>query len=257
MLDPLPVQLPEQFSEQFSDQALETTALLRLLQLASSSLPVGAYSYSEGLEFLVEQGRIKTDADLALWLRQDFYYGAIQLELGVMVALNAHDTTHKITDEITEKITDEITHWNAWLSAAKETAELQQQSWQMGGSLVRLFNQLEPDSPLAHCSLPLNFAIAYSTAAAYWQIPLSMALLGYAQSWASNLISAGIKLIPLGQTQGQQLLAQLHPDILTVCRQLLASAPRGQSPPRFRTCGWGLALASMGHETQYSRLFRS
>lgn len=232
---------------------LTEVSLLRLLQLASSTLPVGAYSYSEGLEFLIHEEKIKNAADLQVWLRQGLTYGAVQLEMTVMAQVYGLATlpaaTHpEAINQISPK--DPIQTWNQWLSATKEGAELQQQSWQMGGSLRRLFAQLEPESLLADWSTPCNFAIAYILAAAHWQIPLEAALLGYAQSWASNLIAAGIKLIPLGQTQGQQLLAQLHPDLMQAC-----ATPLGQ--PQLQTCGWGLALASMGHESQYSRLFRS
>jgi urease accessory protein len=230
---------------------LTEVALLRLLQLASSTLPVGAYSYSEGLEFLIQEGKIKNAADLQVWLRQGLTYGAVQLEITVMARVYGLALQFDALSQISQK--DQISQmqiWNQWLSAAKEGAELQQQSWQMGGSLRRLFSQLEPESLLADWPTPCNFAIAYILAAAHWQIPLEAALLGYAQSWASNLIAAGIKLIPLGQTQGQQLLAQLHPDLIQACAN-----PLGQ--PQLQTCGWGLALASIGHESQYSRLFRS
>jgi urease accessory protein len=224
---------------------LTEVALLRLLQLASSTLPVGAYSYSEGLEFLIHEGKIKNAADLQVWLRQGLSYGAVQLEMTVMARVYGLAILPEAIHQI-----DQLQLWNQWLSATKEAAELQQQSWQMGGSLRRLFSQLEPESLLADWSTPCNFAIAYILAAAHWQIPPQTALLGYAQSWANNLIAAGIKLIPLGQTQGQQLLAQLHPDLMQACANSLRQ-------PQLQTCGWGLALASIGHESQYSRLFRS
>jgi urease accessory protein len=225
--------------------SLPTAALLRLLQLASTTLPVGAYSYSEGLEYLIQTNKIKDGADLKHWLTQELHYGAVQLEVQVMHRL------YYASPEL-----EQVQYWNHWLSAAKETRELQQQSWQMGGSLLRLFTQLEPTSLLSTLPPPCNFAVAYLVAAEHWQIPLTAAILGYLQSWVSNLISAGIKLIPLGQTQGQRLLAELQPDFL---KALPAQHdPQGLAPHFWpRTCGWGLALASMGHETQYSRLFRS
>jgi urease accessory protein len=245
--------------------ALPTAAvLLRLLQLASSSLPVGAYSYSEGLEFLIQEGKISHAADLYAWLTQGLTSGAVRLELAVMAQVYHIQVDNPQVDLaqvnqgkrqpvlVEPDIMTQIQTWNQWLSAAKETAELQHQSWQMGGSLQRLFRQLEPESALVDLSAPCNFAIAYIMAAAHWQIPLQAALLGYVQSWASNLIGAGIKLIPLGQTQGQLLLAQLQPHLIQAC-ELSQLA----TPTIARTCGWGLALASMGHETQYSRLFRS
>jgi urease accessory protein len=237
---------PQSAKSQSATTALPTaSALLRLLQLASTTLPVGAYSYSEGLEFLIQENKIKNRSDLRDWLTQELRYGAVQLEVQVMLRLY-----HPCLE------LEQVEYWNHWLSAAKETRELQQQSWQMGGSLLRLFTQLEPTSVLSTFPPPCNFAIAYLVAATHWQIPLTAAILGYLQSWASNLISAGIKLIPLGQTQGQLLLAELQPCFL---KALPAQLDPQELIPQFwpRTCGWGLALASMGHETQYSRLFRS
>jgi urease accessory protein len=118
---------------------LTEVALLRLLQLASSTLPVGAYSYSEGLEFLIQEGKIKNAADLQVWLREGLTYGVVQLEMTVMARVYGFALQ---SDPLSQLQT-----WNQWLSATKESAELQQQSWQMGGSLRRLFTQLEPESP--------------------------------------------------------------------------------------------------------------
>jgi urease accessory protein len=100
---------------------------------------------------------------------------------------------------------------------------------------------------------PCNYAIAFGIAAAYWQIPLMAALVGYLHSWVSNLINAGVKLIPLGQTVGQQLLLELAPQLSVVSQEIVVLDQREQ----LHSCTWGLALSSMAHETQYTRLFRS
>jgi urease accessory protein len=157
---------------------------------------------------------------------------------------------------------ERLGYWNAWLTATKETTELRAQSWQMGNSLIRLLLDLSPPLPTsATLSLqdlasaagtPCNYAIAFGLAAAYWQIDLTASVLGYLHSWASNLINAGVKLIPLGQTAGQQLLLGLNPDFTRCTQEILALEDEQLS-----SCGWGLALASMAHETQYTRLFRS
>lgn len=228
-------------------------ALLCLLQLASPALPVGAYSYSEGLETLVDNGTIQNEQSLKHWLNQELRYGAIRLEAAVMV--RAYQSAALVD-------TESLVYWNNWLSAAKETEELRQQSWQMGRSLVRLLLELQPLVPLKNASLeslanavgnPCNYAIAFGVGAAHWGIdaPLS-ALLGYLHSWASNFITAGVKLIPLGQTAGQQLLLELHANLSVATGEILAL-----EDDDLTSCGWGLALASMAHETQYTRLFRS
>jgi urease accessory protein len=227
---------------------------LRLLQLASSTLPVGAYTYSEGLEFLAEAGHVDSAVALQDWIVQELTYGSIRVESGIM--LRAYQSAFQ-NDEA------QLLSSNAWWSAARETEELRLQSWQMGRSLLRLFLSLEEPSsndridktwPALQTLLAqeCNFAIAFGTVAAAWQLDPIDALLGYLQSWATNLIAAGIKLIPLGQTAGQQILVTLQPRIEHAAQEI------EQLPDEaLESCGWGLSLASMAHETQYSRLFRS
>jgi urease accessory protein len=222
-------------------------ALLHLLQLSSSALPVGAYSYSEGIETLVEAGGIDSPQTLVHWLNQELRYGAVRLEAAVMV----RGYRAAVAGDL-----EGLNGWNRWLSAARETEELRSQSWQMGRSLLRLLQDLSPDDPVIRGIRSLqgewNFAIAFAIAAAHWQIDLFAAILGYLHSWAANLISAGIKLIPLGQTSGQQTLVSLYPAIQTTAEAILTLPDEDLS-----SCGWGLALASMNHETLYTRLFRS
>ncbi|MBD2034606.1 urease accessory protein UreF [Leptolyngbya sp. FACHB-321] len=221
-------------------------ALLRLLQLASPALPVGAYSYSEGLEALAEAGRLSDRDALESWLVQELRYGAIRVETAVMV--RAYRAC-QLDDW------DALGDWNRWLSAARETEELRHQSLQMGRSLLRLLQDLHlvelPQSIVLQKD-GCHFAIAFALAAVRWQIDLPSAMLGYLHSWASNLVNVGVKLIPLGQTTGQQLLLQLQPAIEDAVEAVLLL-----QDDDLGSCSWGLALASMAHETQYSRLFRS
>ncbi|MGK7904875.1 MAG: urease accessory protein UreF [Hormoscilla sp.] len=219
--------------------------LLYLLQLASPALPVGAYSYSEGLEALVETGAIACGESLRKWLQEELRYGAIPLEAAVMLrAMNGAAKGDKMT----------LSYWNAWVAAAKETEELRQQSWQMGRSLARLLLEIQPSlkTLLDACGTDCHYPIAFGIAASHWQIPPDDAILGYLHSWASNLVTAGVKLIPLGQTRGQKLLLDLHPDIAKAAQNILSL-----EDDDLCSCSWGLALASMAHETQYTRLFRS
>ncbi len=237
--------------------------ILKLLQLSSSTLPLGAYSYSEGLETAIDSDLIKHDTrtdgkrdrDLLEWLTQELHYGAIRIESALMLrsyrCLIAGDL-------------EGLREWNQWGSAAKETSELRQQSWQMGNTLTRLLLELDKvRSYPANSNLdlatavkkvgkPCNYAIAFGIGAAYWQIEEYTAILGYLHSWATNLINVGVKLIPLGQTKGQQLLWELHPDIESTATAILKL-----KDDDLYSCSWGLGLASMMHETQYSRLFRS
>ncbi|TVR15971.1 MAG: urease accessory protein UreF [Phormidium sp. GEM2.Bin31] len=231
------------------------SSLLNLLQLTSPGLPLGAYNYSEGLETLVEQQQISNAAQLGSWLEMELQFGAIAVE-GAILVRAYHALTHSDLDT--------LVYWNHWLTASRDSRELQQQSWQMGNSLLRLLadllTDLEDISPqlpdLATCRRELapncNLAIAYALAVAHWKIPLEDAILGYLHSWSSNLIGAGVKLIPLGQTSGQRLIRQLHPVLEAGSQRLLSLGDED-----LFACTWGASLASMQHETLYSRLFRS
>jgi urease accessory protein len=136
--------------------------LLRLLQLASPALPVGAYSYSEGVETLIHQGHIRSGNDLAQWIQAELSSGAMRLDAAVMVR------AHRAWSQGELELLDD---WNQWLSATRETEELRQQSWQMGRSLLRLLKDLEP-AALRRCpqrfrsipaTLPLPLALPLPT----------------------------------------------------------------------------------------------
>ena len=219
--------------------------ILRLLQLCSPSLPIGAYSYSEGIETLCNRQIITDAPTLRNWLEQELGHGSIRVEAAIMARIHQGHSP---------------TYWNNWLSASRETAELRASSWQMGTSLAKLLMDIEPAfSPgfreiLDH-SYPqgvCNLAIAFGIAAKTWQIELDTAVAAYLYNWASNLVSAGLKLIPLGQTAGQQLIYDLQPQITQTSQVVLNLADRDLT-----SWNLGLAIASMHHAYQYSRLFRS
>jgi len=225
---------------------MNNESLLHLLQLASPALPVGAYSYSEGLEALVEVGKVTSQETLAQWLTQELRWGAVRLEATVMI--RSYEDVHNQDFKA-------VIRWNNWLTAARETEELRQQSLQMGRSLLKLLLDLHPELIAVYEPLQkegCNFAIAYAIAAAHYQLDSQAALLAYLYSWIANLVSAGVKLIPLGQTAGQQLLLTMQPALKRSAEVIFTLQPDDLS-----SCSWGLSLASMAHECQYSRLFRS
>jgi urease accessory protein len=241
--------------------SINATPLLHLLQLVSPALPVGAYSYSEGIETLVQFDHITTAANLEDWLTQELHYGTIRLESALLKRVYASVHTGDFS---------QLRHWNQWVSAFRETEELREQSWQMGRSLVRLLQALNPsqttgtgqqvveqkanrlDEWIEACGEPCNFVVAFGLAAANWQIDVHSTVLGYLHSWAGNLVNAGVRLVPLGQTQGQQLLLNLYPQLEQTTNQVLSLTEE-----ELWNCSWGLTIASMNHETLYSRLFRS
>jgi len=225
--------------------ATDPQALLRLLQLASPTLPVGAFSYSEGVETLVQQQQLQRPDQVRHWLEQELSYGAIRVDAAVM--LRGYQALQAGQLEC-------LDYWNAWLSALREPVELRQQSWQMGRALVRTLEALHPDIEpwVTAVDGPCNFAIAFAMAAVRWHIAADQALLGYLQSWATNLVNAAVRLVPLGQTAGQQLLLDLYPTLATV-----AATIASLDDQNLLVSGWGPSLASMQHECLYSRLFRS
>lgn len=221
--------------------------LLTLLQLASPALPVGAYSYSEGIETLATNGTIASAPDLFHWLSKELIWGAVRVETAIAGWVYSSSAQQNF---------EQIEYWNQWLSAFRETEEMRSQSWQMGRSLLRLFTDLEPDLaaqfPASLRQTDCNFAIAYALVAQAWNVPWDEAAIAYLHSWAANLVSAAVRAVPLGQTDGQRVLRQLadpiqqsYTDIQTLTEVDLGA------------CSWGTAIASMQHESQYSRLFRS
>lgn len=219
--------------------------LLRLLQLASPLLPVGGYSYSEGLESLISQGIIQDRVTLQAWIQRELQVGTVRIEAAIV------DRAYLAG---LESNLEKLQYWNQWLSAARETEELRQQSWQMGGSLTKLAIELTPEIQdlISEIDRPYNYAIAFGMVAQYWQIDRSTTITSYLHSWVTNYLGAGVKLIPLGQTAGQQILWELQSEIDALSQIIPHLADED-----LYSCSWGFSLASMQHETLYSRLFRS
>ncbi len=221
---------------------------LRLLQLISPNLPTGAFTYSQGLEWAVECGWIQNRTDTRHWLQSTLNDSLRTLELPVLLRLlaAAGNNNHP-----------EFHHWSQWLYASRETSELRNEEQQRARALFTVLKQL-PDSEqwpeleswqpsLKRCQLA-----GYAVAAHHWHIPLLDLLTGYTWSWLENAVAAAIKLVPLGQTEGQSLLYGFSTEINTAIDYAtsLEDDTIGASTP-------ALAIASSLHETQYSRLFRS
>ena len=223
--------------------------LVRLLQLASPTLPVGAYTYSQGLEWAVESGLVRSEAEAAAWIGELLEWGLARFEAPLMAhqlaAWGAGDD-------------GEVARLDADFLASRETAELRAETLQMGWSLVRLLAELEPFTCLPGWRARLlaieapAFPSAWSAAAAAWQIPAGQAVAAYLWAWLENQVMAALKAVPLGQSAGQRLLATLGARIPALTQAALAlpeTAWSNYTP--------GLAIASSRHETQYTRLFRS
>jgi urease accessory protein len=222
--------------------------LARLLQLASPTLPVGAYTYSQGLEWAVECGAVRDEASAGRWIADLLQYGIGRYEAPLVFALMAAWTT---------KMPDEVLRLNGEFLASRESAELRAETVQMGFSLRRLLRDLRDQSlndvaTLVETLPEVAFPTTWAGIAAAWEIVPEAALTAYLWSWAENQVMAALKAVPLGQAAGQRLLAELGrqiPAIAVDAAQLPETAWSNFTP--------GFAIACAKHETQYSRLFRS
>jgi urease accessory protein len=222
---------------------------VRLLQLDSPTLPVGAYTYSQGLEWAVESGTVRSEGDATRWIGDLLRLGIARFEaplVGRLIAAWA------------DQADAEVARLNAEFLASRESSELRAETVQMGYSAARLLAGLDAftllpgwQARLAAIDTPA-FPTAWAAAAAAWEIPAEMALTAYLWAWLENQVMAAIKAVPLGQSAGQQMLAALGGDIPDLVARALVL-------PEARWCNFtpGLALASSRHETQYTRLFRS
>lgn len=223
------------------------TALPRLLQLSSPMLPVGAYSYSQGMEYAIEL-RFVRDAETALsWIADVLSVSMARFEAPLMARMHAAWQQHNIAQAL---------ELNAFLIASRETAELRAETLQMGYSLVRLLEQLD-DLPTAQLAAlreqeEVAFPCAYALAAAAWNIPVAAAVNAYLWGWLENQVSAAMKCVPLGQVAGQRIMANLGKQLPALAEKALQLEDNELS--NFSPM---LAIVSSKHETQYSRLFRS
>lgn len=198
----------------------------RLLQLASPALPVGAYSYSGGLEAAIETGIVKDAASAQRWIGDVLEHSVMRMEAPLLLKM----------------IEAPCAEWNEMLIASRETAELRAETLQMGYSLNRLLPELDIEA----CSYEEpSFPAVFAHAVRAWGIPARQALTAYLWAWLENQVMAAVKAVPLGQTDGQKMLLSLGAKLHEV---------EEEEPGNFAP---GLAILSSLHETQYSRLFRS
>ncbi len=221
---------------------------LQLMWLASPALPVGGFSYSEGLEAAVEAGLVADEASAARWLADQLQ---LVLVRGDGPALAEACRAWTLNDVEAARAV------NHWLAATRETAELRLQSEQMGRSLLEWLKNgpAAGDTRLAHMAgfAPApQWACAFALATTLAGAAPRDALLAFAWGWAENQVQAAIKAVPLGQAAAQRVLASLAAALPAAADAALAQ-PAGER----QAFAPGLAILSARHETQYSRLFRS
>lgn len=228
-------------------QAASPSALLPLLQLCSPSLPVGAYSYSQGLEAAMARGLVCDEASACQWIADMLDEVVARFEAPVswrlLQAFAAHDA-------------DAVRYWTEWFLASRDSAEFRAETVQMGYSLGKLLPELTPQATevlaLLAAQPEIPFPTALAAAAVALDVPDEDALLGMLFSWTENQVLACVKSVPLGQVAGQRLLLSLRTQI-----EAAAITARTLADDDLSNWSPGLSLLSMQHEVQYSRLYRS
>jgi len=228
----------------------ETSGLYRLLAWASPAFPIGGFSYSHGLEYAAEEGVVRDRATLDRWIAATITYGSGRIDADIL-----RDAWRAAATGDDAALAD--THRCG--AAYRATAELALESSQQGAAFLAAYEAAwaNPSAPAgegrggasldAHCH-----AAVFGAAAARACVALSDALTAYLQAFTANLMSAGLRLGIVGQNDGQRILAALEP---VVASAVVASLARDTED--FGAATFAIDLASMAHETQYTRLFRS
>jgi urease accessory protein len=229
-------------------ELLTAGPLLRLLHLCSPALPIGAFAYSQGLEPAVTADWVRDEAAATTWI-----LGLLDSQLGNLdlpILRRLHDAWGDAESAVPPRA---VQTWSAFLMASRPSAELQAEERHLGAALARVVAGLGlPEAAVWTGRDDVTYAAMFSLAARRWDVPVAAAAQGFAFAWAEAQTSAAVRLVPLGQSAGQRILAAAAAAIPAVVARALAlpDADLGAAAPR-------LAIASARHETQYSRLFRS
>ena len=217
---------------------------MRLFQLISPSLPTGAFTYSQGLEWAIECGWVRDRDSLVNWLNSLLFSNFRELEIPLLKRLYCASTAGDLRS---------FNYWSSYTLACRETKELRQEEINRGRAMAKLIEQLCPEleedwlEAIKTCQVA-GFALATSN----WKIAVERAALGYTWGWLENMVMAAVKTVPLGQTAGQQALAALSTtatDVVVAGLEIVNDNIGGSCP--------AFAIGSCLHETQYTRLFRS
>ena len=227
-----------------STSHLQNPSLLKLMRLTSPSLPIGGYSYSQGLEFAISAGWVHDTSTVSDWIQGLLKNSLINLDLPVL---------QKLYEAWQESDTDRVRYWNNFLSANRDAFELQEEDRQLGKALARLLVDLGLEEAKPFLNPPHGgFLTLYVLAAVRWNISLNDAAQGFLWMWSENKVLCAMKLIPLGQTDGQKILSAV---IETISHVIMRGLDLPDEDIGYTTPAQGIASAL--HETQYTRLFRS
>jgi urease accessory protein len=222
----------------------DSLAVLRLLQLTSPALPIGAYNFSQGLEWAAEARWVRDEAGVLAWCRGLMTHAVGTLDLPLLLRLRAAFDAGDLAA---------ARRASALLLAARETAELRAEERHLARALAKVLVELRIPGAEDWLAEPrATHAALFALAAAHGAIPPASMAQGYLWAWCENQVLATLKLLPIGQSAGQRILDALLAGIPAVAARAatLDDAGIGSSAPR-------AAMGSAWHESQYSRLFRS
>lgn len=217
---------------------------LRLMQLASSALPVGSFTWSQGLEWAVEIGWVKSVDDFSAWQIQQMEQNFFTVDLPLLARLYRACELDDL---------DAARRWSAYLLACRETRELRDEERSRGAAFTRLVADWESDCSREWRTLFVDSQLCgMAWLGVRWKIPLTELALSLGYSWIESAVMAGVKLVPFGQQAAQRLIIALCDRYAQGLAQALTcpDTSLGSATPL-------AAIASARHETQYSRLFRS
>ncbi len=224
---------------------LDDLALFKLLHIVSPTLPVGAFSYSQTLEWWVEKGLINNESSFIDWLKDMTLYSQFKGDLCFFTEAYQCVSTGDFKS---------LFDVNSLFLSSRESSELRAETVQMGYSLLKLIPEITQTNldELTCAQQSFGYPIAWALLSFHAGVSLHIAKKGFLWSWLENLVMVGVKVIPLGQTAGQRVLVTMVDFLSSHCETEVfhnTFSPITVLP--------GLAIASANHETQYTRLFRS
>lgn len=229
---------------------LNVQRITTMLHLSSPALPIGGFSYSQGLEAAVELGLVHDEPSTLDWIAQQLFIVQARSEGPLWYLLFQAWKNNNIS---------QVTEWNQWFYASRETQELRQETEQMGRSLYKLALELEWANSVQQQTLtslsPMTLPCVHALICVNEQLSYEAALTAYLFTWLENQVTAAIKSVPLGQLAGQRILTQVIRRIPEALTEALDRAKA--TPPKINAFAPQYAIIASRHETQFSRLFRS